>query len=236
MKKLKNILGVLILIGSFSCDKDDNTIVEQESVSPGDAILISPVKNQSCEEGIDISDDLSEITFEWNTSENTEFYDLIIIDAETGSEVAFYNNLQATTKKVDLAKDKSYTWKVISKNSQTTDTGMSESWNFFLVGNPQSNYAPFPADIISPAPSSSVNLDNGVFILEWSGADPDGDELRYTVYLDKVDGEQEPGENLRDLAEMTVEVQLEENETYYWRIKSSDGKNSSYSQIHYFKT
>lgn len=235
MKKLKHILGALILIAFFSCDKDDETITEEVMI-PGDALLIAPLKDQTCEEGVDISDEISEVSFEWNTSENTEFYDLIIIDAETGSEVAFYNNLQATTKEVDLAKDKSYTWKVISKNSQTTETGISESWNFFLVGNPQSNYAPFPADIISPAPSTSVNLDNGMLMLEWSGADPDGDALTYTVYLDKVDGEQEPSEELQDITEMTVEVQLEENETYYWRIKTSDGQNSSYSPVHYFKT
>ena len=235
MKQIKKILFAFILIAFFSCDKDDNTISE-EVLAPQDALLIAPLKDQTCEEGVDISDEISEVSFEWNTSENTEFYDLIIIDSETGREVSFFNNLQATTKSAELEKDKSYTWKVISKNSQTTETGTSESWNFFLVGNPESNYAPFPAAIISPSPSSSVDLNENMVILEWTGADPDGDDLSYTVYLDKIDGEQEPSEDLQNLTEMAVEVQLEQNETYYWRIKTSDGQNSSYSPVHYFKT
>lgn len=237
MKKLKNIMGILFLIAIIACDKEDDNIIEEEAKIPGDALLIVPLKDQSCEEGIDVSDELSEITFEWNDSENTKTYDLIITDPETGNEVATFLNLTSTTRKVDLVKDKSYTWEVISKNSETTDTGTSESWNFFLVGDPQSNYAPFPAEIIMPEQSASVEISDGKVSLEWQGADPDkNDELIYTVYLDKVDGEQDPPEDLQNLTENSVEVELDANETYFWRIKSFDGQNSSYSPVHYFKT
>jgi len=236
MKKLINIIGVLLLIAIISCDKEDDTIIEEEAMIPKDAFLIAPLKDQTCEEGIDVSDDLSEITFEWDASENTETYDLVILDSESGIEVASFLNQRSTTKGVDLEKDKSYTWKVISKNSETTEIGTSESWNFFLVGDPQSNYAPFPAEIIKPEQSSSVELSEGKVILEWRGADPDENELTYTVYLDKIDGEQEPKEDLQNISETSVEVEVDENEIYYWRVKSSDGQNSSYSPVHYFKT
>jgi hypothetical protein len=135
-----------------------------------------------------------------------------------------------------LVKDKFYTWKVISKNLDTPEAGNSETWNFYLVGDPQSNYAPFPAEIIKPEPSSLVELSDGKFVLEWSGADPDANPLTYTIYLDKVDGKQEPKEDLQNLSQTSVEVELDVNETYFWRVKSFDGQNSSYSPVHYFKT
>ncbi|MFD2516904.1 hypothetical protein [Salinimicrobium flavum] len=236
MKNLKIILGVLFLIAFIGCDKDDDNIIEEEAKLPGDVLLIAPLKNQTCEEGLDVSDELSKITFEWNDSENTETYDLIITDPESGNEVVSFLNLTSPTRKVDLVKDKSYTWEVISKNSEATETGASESWNFYLVGDPQSNYAPFPAEILKPEQSASVELSDGKAVLEWQGADPDGNELIYTVYIDKVDGAQEPPEDLQNITGTSVEIELDENETYFWRIKSSDGQNSSYSPVHYFKT
>lgn len=236
MKNLKNILGVLFLIAFIGCDKDDDNIIEEEVKLPGEVLLIAPLKNQTCEEGIEVSDELSKITFEWNASENSETYDLIITDPENGNEVASFQNLKSTTRQVNLVKDQSYTWEVISKNSEAPETGKSESWNFYLVGDPQSNYAPFPAEILKPEQAASVELTDGKVTLEWEGADPDGNDLTYTIYLDKVDGEQEPPEEWQNLSGSSVEVEVDENETYFWRVKSSDGQNSSYSPVHYFKT
>lgn len=236
MKKLKTILSILFIIAALACDKEDNNSIQEEAKVPGDVLLIAPLKNQTCEEGVDVSDDLSKITFEWNDSENTETYDLIITDSESGTEVASFLNLKSNTRRVELEKDKSYIWKIISKNSKVTEAGTSESWNFYLVGDPQSNYAPFPAEILKPEQSASIDLSDGKVVLEWEGADPDGNELTYTVYIDKVDGEQEPPEDLQNISGISVEIELDENETYFWRIKSSDGQNSSYSPVHYFKT
>lgn len=236
MKNLKNILGILFLISIIACDKEDDNIIEEEVRAPGEVLLVAPLKNQTCEEGIDVSDEISKISFEWNESENTETYDLIITDSQSGIEVAAFQDLSSTSRKVDLVKDKSYTWEVISKNSESSEVGNSETWNFYLVGNPQSNYAPFPAEIITPAAASTVELSEGKVLLEWSGADPDQNDLTYSIYLDKVDGEQEPPEELQNLTETSVEIEIEENETYFWRVKSSDGQNSSYSPVNYFKT
>jgi hypothetical protein len=52
----------------------------------------------------------------------------------------------------------------------------------------------------------------------------------------KNEGQANPGEDLQNISETSVEVELDENETYFWRIKSSDGQNSSYSPVNYFKT
>ena len=69
------------------------------------------------------------------------------------------------------------------------------------------------------------------------GTDPDsGDTLSYTVNVDTVDGKQDPISALTDLSTETVEVELEAATTYYWRVKTSDGNNASYSIVHSFKT
>ena len=71
----------------------------------------------------------------------------------------------------------------------------------------------------------------------WEGTDPDsGDTLSYTVYVDKVDGKQTPTSALTNLSAQTADVELDAATTYYWRVKSSDGTNASYSIVYSFKT
>ena len=65
---------------------------------------------------------------------------------------------------------------------------------------------------------------------------PDGDELKYTLYIDKVDGKQTPSSDNTDLTDQTKNIQLDEKTIYYWRIKTSDGENSSYSLVYSFRT
>ena len=41
---------------------------------------------------------------------------------------------------------------------------------------------------------------------------------------------------LSNLSSETVDVDLEAATTYYWRVKTSDGTNASYSIVYSFKT
>jgi len=60
--------------------------------------------------------------------------------------------------------------------------------------------------------------------------------LAYILYVDKTDGEQTPSSAQTDLSVLTLDVALDAATTYYWRVKSSDGTNSSYSTVYTFKT
>ena len=85
--------------------------------------------------------------------------------------------------------------------------------------------------------SSGKPLSEGKATFTWDGSDPDsGDTLTYTVYVDTVDGKQTPTSALSNLSSETVDVELEAATTYYWRVKTSDGTNASYSIIYSFKT
>ena len=116
-------------------------------------------------------------------------------------------------------------------------TTPSDTWKFYLAGDGVVNYAPFPADLKAPASGSTVTLSEGKATFTWEGTDPvSGDTLSYTVYVDTVDGKQDPASALTDLSAQTADVELEAATTYYWRVKTSDGTNASYSIVYSFKT
>jgi len=50
--------------------------------------------------------------------------------------------------------------------------------------------------------------------------------------LDEVDGLQDPIEE--DSSETELEVSVESGTTYYWRVKTSDGKSSSFTLVYSF--
>jgi hypothetical protein len=144
--------------------------------------------------------------------------------------------ITGTTTKVNLIKGTPYSWKLTSKSSKTTQTGTSETWNFYLAGTGVSNFAPFPATIVSPLPGATVTPKAGKVTLAWTGSDPENDKITYTVSVDAVDGKQTPVAALTDITASTVDVSVEAGKVYYWRIRSSDGSNASTTVVYQFKT
>jgi len=204
---------------------------------PGKSTLTAPANNKTCETGTSISDTQSEVTFTWGTSANTNTYDLKITNLNT-STVTNKTALTSTTAKVTLDKGVPYSWNITSKSTASTTTTASDTWKFYLAGTGVVNYAPFPADLKTPASGSTVTRDgDGKVAFTWDGSDPDtGDTLKYTLYVDTTDGKQTPPAAQTDLTAKTASVALEAATTYYWRVKTSDGVNSSYSIVYSFKT
>jgi len=203
---------------------------------PGKATLTAPANNKVCETGTSISDTQSNVDFSWEASSNTSTYDLQVTNLNT-SAVVNKIGLTSTNTIVELDKGQPYIWKVISKNTSTTQTGTSTSWKFYLAGQGIKNYAPFPAELQTPASGSTVSRSDGKVTFTWEGSDPDqGDELRYTLYVDKTDGKQSPPSDLTNISAKTADVALDAGTLYYWRIKTSDGTNSSFSISYSFRT
>ena len=106
-----------------------------------------------------------------------------------------------------------------------------------MAGDGVVNYAPFPAELKTPASGSTISLTDGKATFSWEGTDPDAtDTLTYTLYVDTVDGKQTPSTSLSNLSDESVDVELDAATTYYWRVKTSDGTNASYSIVYSFKT
>ena len=203
---------------------------------PGKATLVAPANNKTCETGTSVSSTQSTVTFSWNASANTNTYDVRITNLNT-SVATNKNGVSTTSTTATLNKGVPYSWRVTSKNTTSTTTTPSDLWKFYLAGDGVVNYAPFPAELKTPASGSTISLTDGKATFSWEGTDPDSnDTLTYTLYVDTVDGKQTPSTSLSNLSDESVDVELDAATTYYWRVKTSDGTNASYSIVYSFKT
>lgn len=247
--KTQSYIGILLLsILLFSCSAEDDsgsstppTTTQQPSPTPapqvptpGKSSLSAPDNNEVCFEGEAVDTSNSAVTFKWDASSDTDSYDLQITNQET-SVTQTESGITLTSKEVTLATDISYGWKVISKSKDTSETSTSEIWQFYLAGDGQENYAPFPATIVNPSSGASVDASDGKIILSWGGNDPDeSDTLTYTIYFDDIDGLQDPSGDNTGISETSLEVSVESGKTYYWRVKTSDEKSSSFTLVYSF--
>ena len=234
MKKV--LLGIVVIsLIAVSCSKDTpgggggGTTPTPMAKTPGKAVLTSPANNKTCEE-VNTS---GQVTFSWNASTDTDKYDLKITNLNTQG-VTNQNNITTTSKAVTLTKGIPYSWSITSKN-EGTKTTTSDIWQFYLAGDGVVNYAPFPATAVSPSPGASVARTSGKVTVEWSGSDADDDSLTYTLEMDTTDGIQ--GTVIaEDISASSVEVSVEADTVYYWRVISSDGQNTSTSIVYTFRT
>jgi hypothetical protein len=239
MRNLKIYVTALLLAGCSGGDPAPTPIPTPTppipTVNPPGAVsLTAPEKNKTCEPGAVISDTQREVSFSWAAAANAESYDMTITDLNTNT-VTTVAGITGTTTKVNLNKGTPYSWKITSKSTKTTQTGTSETWNFYLAGTSISNYAPFPAEIVLPKPGATITPTAGKVTLSWIGSDPENDKLTYTVYVDAVDGKQTPAAALTNITASTADVTVEAGKVFYWRIKTSDGSNSSTTIVYQFK-
>ncbi|TKD60458.1 hypothetical protein [Flavobacterium sp. ASW18X] len=234
--KLKNIfftsLTTFILL--YACGGSDGGPTQEEPeviVPPSPSNLIFPENNTECNTGEILNDTQSRVNFQWTASENTDTYEINIINLNT-------NNVQKSTSianqtDVNLLRGVPYEWYVISKANSTNETAESSRFRFYNEGIGVQDYAPFPAVAIKPTRGQTVFTTSDIQ-LEWSSSDLEDDELTYEVYL----GTNPENINLiLTTTENTTEsINLEENTTYYWRIKTIDqSNNTSISELFEFK-
>lgn len=231
MKKIIKICSAFLIVFILGCENDEN-----KDVTPANAVLISPLKNQSCELGIKGVNNTSRLLFQWERAKNAQSYDLIVKNLNTGQNYITYTDIYDNFKELILVNDIPYSWKVVSRNIGTETVGTSEEWKFFFVGEPRKNYSPFPATILSPKQSANVTATSGKVNLSWQGSDPDGNALKYTIFIDAIDGLQPAIQSLKNISATSVQVDVVSGKTYFWRVQTNDGLSSSFSPVYSFKT
>jgi len=234
--KLNLLIGAVALL--FSCggggDDTEPTIPEppQEVIaSPSAATLTFPADNTECNTGVIINENQSNVTFEWNASENTDSYEVNLRNLNTGntSKTASTN----PTATIPIARGTPFAWFVISKANGTTETATSPEWQFYNEGPGITNYAPFPAEVVFPARGQNITSTNTTLSLEWSASDIDEDILNFEVFFDTSE---DPSTSIGTTAENTIAVTVTQGTTYRWKVVTTDEfNNSSTSEIFDFK-
>lgn len=218
---------LLIVILSVACGKDDSP------PAPEGALLIFPEENSECTTGTSLNGSESQVTFRWNISKNTDSYTLTVVNLDTNVPQNLSTSL--TSASLTIAKGTPFAWSVTSRNSKSDQVATSETWLFYNAGA-QTSYAPFPAQLISPASGSTVQKDiaNEV-LLEWSGADVDNDIESYEIYFSATNPpETLVGTNTTFDTELSVSV--ESGAVYYWKVVTTDLEgNTSDSGVFDFK-
>ena len=234
-KYIFNFKSLLVFIASvlmISCSNDDGDNTTYNT-TPGQAVLVLPLNNQQCEVG-EVTDDKTVVAFSWEASNDTEKYNLEIVNLVT-ENVTLNIGLPTNSTNVTLLRGYPYSWKVTSRNSGDTVTE-SEVWKFYLAGDGESNTVPFPATLLSPTSGATVTPTDGKVTLEWESSDSDGDEVTFTVFADTVDGNQDVPEAWQNIAESSIDISVAPGTIYYWHIETSDGINTSISATHTFRT
>ncbi|WP_139955913.1 hypothetical protein [Flavicella sediminum] len=231
---MRNLGRGLVLVNAllflFSCGGGDSVETDPINNDPEEALLVRPLKDAVCNEGTIISETQSDVTFEWNATENTDSYILEVTNLMTNSLNSY--NASATNKVVTLQRGVSYAWKVYSKSNTNTSVGESETWDFYNAGLGIENYAPFPAKVVSP---TMGGLSGVTTLLKWEASDLDNDVLEYGVYLDTANP---PVTKLGMTSSQQFNVSyLTEDMVYYWRIVTKDNHgNESVSPVFDFRT
>ena len=231
---MKNrFISYLIIIVLFvSCSKE----VIPEILNPQTSNLLSPANNETCLDGVSINDSQSDVNFSWTTTQNTVSYDVIVTNLTTQSQQTFSSNLNQTT--ISLIKAEPYSWKVKSIGEVGSKPAISEQWKFYLAGDAIVNYAPFPAELLSPRSGANVTPGvNNLITLNWTSTDVDGDLDRFEVYLDQTDASILVESINYKADETSIEVEVENDSTYYWKVISIDASgNQSISGVYAFRT
>lgn len=224
------VLILLCTIG-WSCEKSSSP---EPVKNPAKAMLLFPAQNEACTTGTIISNTQSTIEFKWNKSENTDSYDLVLKNLETGTSTTHPAAAASSQLTVTLLRNTPYSWYIISKSASGGTSAQSEVWKFYNAGPASVFYAPFPADGMVPLMGASVTATGGKITLDWNGSDADNDIVSYYVYLGTTTAPALLSGNLAN--SILADVSVTSNTTYYWKVVTKDSKgNTSDSGMYQFR-
>lgn len=239
MKNLKNtsLLFILLIVSacsSSSTDDDPNSGSDDDNViiTPAAATLIFPLNNTECNTGEIENVNQSWVTFEWNASNNTDSYEVNIVNLNTGN--ATRSRVSDTESRVLIARGTPYEWFVVSESSSTNETATSETWRFYNEGPGIQNYSPFPAVAVNPERGVNLAASTTEVSLEWSASDVDNDISSFEVFFGT---DVEPTTSIAVTEDTAVSnVAVMSGNIYYWRVVTIDEiGNSSFSEVFEFK-
>jgi hypothetical protein len=230
---MRKILGLLSAAALLSCGGGDSTPEPPPPVvitPPSAAALIFPDNNAECNEGTVLNENQSAVTFRWTDAENADTYEVNLRNLSNNNTTK--TNANNNSAEITLLRGTPYEWFVVSNANGTNVTATSPSWKFYNQGAGVENYAPFPAEAISPARGATVAA-TGTVTLEWTGSDVDDDIADFELFLGT---DAAALTSIGTTAESTLDATISAGTIYYWRVLSRDSQgNSSQSEIFEFR-
>ena len=198
--------------------------------APSAATLVFPADNTECNEGEILSDTQSRVLFQWNASQNTDSYQVNLINLNTNSTAL--TNSTTNEAEITLLRGVPYEWFVVSRANGTNETATSAAWRFYNAGAGITNYAPFPAEAVSPGRGATISTASTV-TLEWTGNDIDNDIVSYNLYFGTADP---PALLETGITTTSFEVSVASGLTYYWQVETVDSAgNQTLSELFNFR-
>ena len=220
-----NLVFLVIACGGGGGEIDPDPVVN----NPTAATLVFPESNSECTEGSNITAAESTIEFRWNKAMYVDSYSLELKDLSAGSITKQSTN--NTKFSLRIKRGTPYSWSVISKSNSTSNTAKSTTSKFYNAGAGTEFYAPFPAELETPALGSEVV--GSEVNLDWTGSDIDNDIESYNVYFG---ASKNPDLYSAEIEESILNnVAITSGKTYYWKIDTKDSTgNISTSDVFSF--
>ncbi len=216
MKKVKIIFSIFSIISLLSCSNSDDNAETPQVVTPGEASLVAPAKDDTCIMGTIVNATESEFEFAWNAGQNATGYTINLTDLKSGNTTTI--TATETKRIVRLLQNNPYSWSVTSRASGSEETSTSPVWKFYNVGQGIANYAPYPAAITSP--QNLETLTGLTTTIEWVGTDADNDIASYDVFLGTTNP---PTDTLGNTTNMSIASgNLSLGTTYYLQVVTND--------------
>lgn len=198
---------------------------------PEATTLVFPENNTECNQGVIINEMRSQVTFRWGAAMNTDSYEVTLRNLNTNQSFT----VRSVATEVDIAIDRGtpYEWFVVSNADGTNATATSTSFRFFNQGSGIANYAPFPADVISPARGINLTDTGGTVNLQWSGSDIDSDIASFEVFFGT---DPAATASLGVTSESNMDVTVSAGTIYFWTVITTDAHgNTSESEVFEFQ-
>jgi hypothetical protein len=230
MKKITYIIAASLLFLSCSEEEDKAGWNIDPNNPPAQAALAFPANNEECNQGTDITDTESTVTFKWAAAQNAGYYKVVVKDL-VSAETATYTTT-ATELPIALTLNTPYSWYVITGRDGSSNTAQSDTWKFYNAGPGVTSHIPFPAEAV--APKRGQHLTGSTVNLQWNGTDLDGDIDYYEVYFGT---DENPATLLSTTTSTAVnDVAVTAGNVYYWRVVTYDlAGNSVGSETFQFK-
>lgn len=230
---MRNILFLILLVLIIGSCKPETSDAPAPVKTPAKAMLLLPAQNEPCTNGLVVSSTQSTIQFKWNKADNTDAYDLVLKNLESG---AITTHPAAANTQIDLtiARNMPFSWYIVSKSSSSSATIQSDTWKFYNAGPADVSYAPYPADAMVPALGANVTATGGKITLDWNGGDADNDIVSYDVFFGTTNTPALLSGNV--VNSILPDVTVASNTLYYWKVITKDAKgNKSDSGIYQFR-